>query len=101
MSARASAHCPSARSCTDVGGEVEVGWHLHPDHGGNGYATEAARAAIARGVAAGLEEVVAVVSPDNAASLAVCRRLRLHPRGSSDAYYGRPVEVFATRPHER
>ncbi|WP_374970579.1 GNAT family N-acetyltransferase [Terrabacter sp. BE26] len=82
-----------------VGGEVEVGWHLHPDHWGHGYATEAARAAIARGLAAGLEEVLAVVSPDNAASLAVCRRLGLHPRGRSDAYYGRSLEVFATRPH--
>jgi len=81
-----------------VGGEVEVGWHLHPDHWGNGYATEAGHAAIARGLASGLEEVLAVVSPDNAASLAVCRRLGLHPRGRSDAYYGRPLEVFATRP---
>lgn len=79
-------------------GEVEVGWHLHPDHWGNGYATEAARGAIARGLSAGLDEVLAVVSPDNAASLAVCRRLGLHPRGRSDAYYGRPLEVFSTRP---
>ena len=82
-----------------VGGEVEVGWHLHPDHWGNGYATEAARAAIARGLAVGLEEVLAVVSPENAASLAVCRRLGLHSRGRSEAYYGRPLEVFSTRPH--
>ena len=78
-------------------GEVEVGWHLHPDHWGNGYATEAARAAIARGLAAGLDEVLAVVSPDNEPSLAVCRRLGLHPLGRSDAYYGRTLEVFSTR----
>lgn len=80
-----------------VHGEVEVGWHLHPDHWGNGYATEAARAAIARGRAAGLDEVLAVVSPDNEPSLAVCRRLGLHAQGRSDAYYGRPLEVFSTR----
>ncbi|MEW1952887.1 GNAT family N-acetyltransferase [Terrabacter sp. NPDC080008] len=80
-------------------GEVEVGWHLHPDHWGNGYATEAARAAIARGLSAGLDEVLAVVSPDNDASLAMCRRLGLHARGRSEAYYGRPLEVFSTRPH--
>src|SRR4051812_38904681 len=29
-------------------GEVEVGWHLHPDCWGRGYATEAARAVIDR-----------------------------------------------------
>jgi RimJ/RimL family protein N-acetyltransferase len=79
-------------------GEVEVGWHLHPDYWGNGFATEAAWAAIARGLGAGLEEVLALVNPDNAASLAVCQRLDLHPRGRSEAYYGRPLEVFSTRP---
>ena len=30
-------------------GEVEVGWHLHPDAWGRGLATEAARAVIAYG----------------------------------------------------
>jgi RimJ/RimL family protein N-acetyltransferase len=34
-------------------GEVEVGWHLHPDSWGHGYATEAARAVIQRGFEAG------------------------------------------------
>ena len=33
--------------------DIEVGWHLHPDSWGNGYATEAARAAIEREFAAG------------------------------------------------
>ena len=42
-------------------GEVEVGWHLHPDSWGRGYATEAARAVIAQGFEAGLPEVYAVV----------------------------------------
>ncbi len=79
-------------------GEVEVGWHLHPDHWGNGYATEAASGAIARGLAAGLPEVLAVVRPDNAASQAVCRRLGMQPRGLSERYYGTALEVFSTVP---
>ena len=79
-------------------GEVEAGWHLHPDHSGNGYATEAASGAIARGLAAGLPEVLAVVRPDNAASQAVCRRLGMQARGLSERYYGTALEVFSTAP---
>ena len=80
-------------------GEVEVGWHLHPDHWGNGYATEAASGAIARGLAAGLPEVLAVVRPDNAASQAVCRRLGMQARGLSERYYGTALEVFSSAPN--
>jgi len=77
-------------------GEVEVGWHLHPDHWGKGYATEAARAAIERGFAAGLDEVLAVVNPHNGRSQAVCRRLGMEHLGLSEQYYGIPLEVFRT-----
>src|SRR3954451_10449321 len=62
-------------------GEVEVGWHLHPDSWGRGYATEAARTVIHRAFAAGLPEVYAVVRPGNDASIAVCRRLGMEPLG--------------------
>ncbi len=79
------------------GVEVEVGWHLHPDSWRHGYATEAARGAIAHGFAAGLDAVYAVVYPDNAASLAVCRRLELAPLGRTDRWYGVELEAFVTR----
>src|SRR5438132_1201310 len=39
-------------------GEVEIGWHLHPDSWGHGYATEGARAVLAHGFAAGLPEIL-------------------------------------------
>ena len=79
-----------------AGGEVEVGWHLHPNHWGHGYATEAARAAIARGIDAGLDQVLAVVKPDNHQSQAVCRRLGMEHVGLTDRYYGMPIELFRT-----
>ncbi len=69
-------------------GDVEVGWHLHPDSWGHGYATEAARGAVARGFAAGLAEVYAVVRPGNDASVAVTRRLGMTPLGRTDRWYG-------------
>jgi RimJ/RimL family protein N-acetyltransferase len=75
-------------------GEVEVGWHLHPDSWGHGYATESATGAIERGFAAGLPEVYAVVRPGNDRSLAVCRRLGMRPLGRTDRWYGVELEAF-------
>ena len=75
-------------------GEVEVGWHLHPDSWGRGYATEAARAVIARGFAAGLPEVYAVVRPGNEASIAVCRRLGMQSLGRLRRWYDVELEAF-------
>jgi RimJ/RimL family protein N-acetyltransferase len=75
-------------------GEVEVGWHLHPDSWGHGYATEGARGAIAHGFASGLREIYAVVRPDNERSLAVCRRLGLEPLGLTNRWYDTELEAF-------
>jgi RimJ/RimL family protein N-acetyltransferase len=75
-------------------GEVEVGWHLHPDDWGHGYATEAARAVIADGFEAGLPEVYAMVRPGNEASLAVCRRLGMAPLGRFRRWYDVELEAF-------
>ena len=75
-------------------GEVEVGWHLHPDSWGHGYATEAARAVIDRGFSAGVPEVYAVVRPGNAPSMAVCRRLGMTPLGRMTRWYDVELEAF-------
>jgi RimJ/RimL family protein N-acetyltransferase len=77
-------------------GDVEVGWHLNPDHWGRGYATEAGRGAIDLALGAyGLDEVRAVVLPGNLASLAVCRRLGMRHEGQTDRYYGVTLELFS------
>ena len=75
-------------------GEVEVGWHLHPDSWGRGYATEAARAVITRGFEAGLPEVYAVVRPGNTASVAVCTRLGMTPLGRMRRWYDVELDAF-------
>ena len=75
-------------------GEVEVGWHLHPDSWGHGYATEAARAVIRRGFEAGLPEVYAVVRPGNEPSVAVCRRLGMAPLGRLRRWYDVELDAF-------
>jgi len=55
---------------------VEVGWRLDRPYWGNGYATEAARAAIADGFErVGLKEIVSFTVPVNLRSIAVMERL--------------------------
>ena len=73
---------------------VEVGWTLHPDHWGRGYATEAGRRAI--GYAFGdldLDRVCSVILPENARSIAVAQRLGF--RLSEE----RVISHFPSAPH--
>ncbi len=80
---------------------VEVGWRLRRSAWGEGYATEAARAALAFGFGeAGLTEIVAMTVPANRRSRAVMERLGMtrdadadfeHPRIASDSALRRHV----------
>ncbi len=85
---------PIPDSGTDTAHDVEVGWHLHPDAWGRGWATEAARTVLDHAFTAGLDRVVAVTHPDNTASQAVCRRLGMTHRGRTRAYYDAECELF-------
>lgn len=53
----------------------EIGWVFARDYWGRGYATEAARAAVDWVASIGWTRMVHVIHPDNAASMAVARRL--------------------------
>ncbi len=75
-------------------GEFEVGWHLHPDSWGRGYASEAAAAVVGHAFDDGLPEVYAVVRPGNERSMAVCRRLGMAPLGRTTRWYGVECEAF-------
>ncbi|MEH1013854.1 GNAT family N-acetyltransferase [Micromonospora sp. CPCC 206060] len=78
--------------------DIEVGWHLHPDSWGHGYATEAARAAVTREFATGTPQIWAVVAPGNDASMAVARRLGMtHVGRRTDWYGGEELEAFVLR----
>ena len=81
-------------------GEVEIGWQLHPDSWGNGFASEAASAVLERGFADGLAEVWAVTYPDNHRSAAVCRRIGMQLLGITRRWYHEPSLMFwtGTRP---
>ncbi|MGX9347784.1 GNAT family N-acetyltransferase [Microbacterium sp. KNMS] len=55
---------------------VELGWAVHPDYQGRGYAAEAAAAIIRLSFETlGLHRIMAEIDPRNRASAALCRRL--------------------------
>ncbi len=80
---------------------VEVGWRLGSQHWGNGYATEAARAALQFGFdTAGLNEIISFTVPANTRSVKVMERLGMardpvddfnHPRIPEDSPLRRHV----------
>jgi RimJ/RimL family protein N-acetyltransferase len=73
---------------------VEIGWHLHPDYWGNGYATEAAGALLAAAYDAEVGEVLALTDPDNGPSQAVAGRLGLADEGLTDRWFGLTTRQF-------
>lgn len=75
---------------------IEIGWHLARRAWGRGYATEAARALLARAFGETREqEILAVVEHDNPRSMAVARRLGMRHAGQTDRFYGKTLELFA------
>lgn len=57
----------------------EIGWTMHPDFTGRGYAAEAANAVLALAFRElTLHRVVAELDPRNDASIALCKRLGMH-----------------------
>jgi len=78
--------------------DVEIAWHLHPDHWGKGYATEIGRAAAERAFQTGIDEVFAIVRPGNRRSTAVARRLGMDYVGTTDKYLGLRLELYRLRP---
>jgi RimJ/RimL family protein N-acetyltransferase len=73
---------------------VEIGWHLHPDQQGRGYATEAAQAVSERAAAAGIVEVLALTDLDNEPSQRVARRLGMDDEGATDRWFGITTRQF-------
>ena len=68
---------------TEVEGRpaIEILWAIDPDRHGEGFATEAAAAAIELARERGIEEVIALVLPANSASLRVAEKVGLVESG--------------------
>ncbi|MGH3050661.1 MAG: GNAT family N-acetyltransferase, partial [Gaiellaceae bacterium] len=92
----------SGRVVGDVGlgvleetGNVEIGWTLARDRWGLGYATEAAAASLASGLAhLHVPRIVAVMDVENAASARVAERIGMRLEGELELH-GRPHLLWA------
>ncbi|TWT02917.1 GNAT family N-acetyltransferase [Reyranella sp. CPCC 100927] len=79
---------------------VEIGWRLAAEHWGRGYATEAARAALAFGFNdVGLEEIVSFTAPANLPSRAVMERLGMTRKPADDFEHPNLPSGHALRRH--
>src|SRR2546421_7845185 len=76
-------------------GDVELGYTLRRDRWGRGYATEAARACLAAGLAhLDVTRIVAVVDEENVGSARVARPVGMTRSATIEAH-GRPHAFFA------
>lgn len=79
---------------------VEIGWRLARSAWGHGYATEAARAALAHGFdTVGLDEVVSMTTVGNIRSRAVMERLAMHTDPADDFAHPMLAPGNPLRPH--
>lgn len=77
---------------------LEIGWLIGRDRWGRGYATEAAQA-VARAAFSqlGVERLISVIRPDNAASIQVARKLGAVHDDTIDLQ-GHTVDIYALTP---
>jgi RimJ/RimL family protein N-acetyltransferase len=80
------------------GEDLEMGWQLHPEEWGQGYAAEAGRAVARWAFDQGWDEVLAVARPNNSRAQATARRIGMEWVGETEKYYDLRLQVFRIRP---
>lgn len=78
--------------------DLEIGWQLHPDTWGHGYASEATYALAGWAFRHDVDELFAVVRPGNTRAAATVRRNGMHWVGETKKYFGLTLQVFRLRP---
>jgi RimJ/RimL family protein N-acetyltransferase len=78
-----------------IGADLEIGWSFYRASWGQGFAKEAARAALEHGFAIdGVRRVIAHINHENLASLGVGRHLGMRHERDVD-FYGEPIMLHA------
>ena len=78
--------------------EFEIGWQLHPDAWGHGYATETGLALARWAFEQGIEQVIALVRPANARAMAMVRHMGMDWVGETEKYHHLRLQQFRLRP---
>jgi [ribosomal protein S5]-alanine N-acetyltransferase len=78
--------------------EFEMGWQLHPEVWGRGYATEIGLALARWAFGQGIEQVIAVVRPANKRAEATVRRIGMEWVGETEKYHRLRLQAFRLRP---
>jgi len=78
--------------------DLEIGWQLHPEVWGQGYATETTHAVARWAFTRDVDEVFAVVRPGNVRAAATARRNGMEWVGETDKYFGLTLQVYRLRP---
>jgi RimJ/RimL family protein N-acetyltransferase len=78
--------------------DLEIGWHLHPDAWGHGFATEATRIVAEWAFSQSVAELFVVVRPGNTRAVATARRNGMTWVGETGKYFGLTLQVYRLRP---
>ncbi|HYK30656.1 MAG TPA: GNAT family N-acetyltransferase [Streptosporangiaceae bacterium] len=78
--------------------EFEIGWALHPQAWGQGYATESGLAMARWAFDQGIEQVIALVRPANTRAVATVRRIGMEWVGETEKYHGLRLQEYRLRP---
>jgi RimJ/RimL family protein N-acetyltransferase len=78
--------------------EFEIGWALHPNAWGHGYASETGLALARWAFDQGIEQVIALVRPANTRALGTVRRIGMEWVGETEKYHGVRLQEYRLRP---
>ncbi|WP_338602614.1 GNAT family N-acetyltransferase [Saccharopolyspora sp. SCSIO 74807] len=80
------------------GEDLELGWHLDPSVWGQGYASESTYALAQWAFRHDVDEVFAVVRPENTRATSLVRRNGMEWVGETSKYFGLTMELYRLRP---
>jgi RimJ/RimL family protein N-acetyltransferase len=77
--------------------DLEISWQIHPDLWGRGYASESMYALATWAFAQQIDEIFAIVRPENTRAAITVRRNGMQWVGETNKYFGMTLQVYRLR----